>query len=469
MKTKMIFLSCVLLLLVSVSPSLAETPHATYYGRYDAYMTKVLAAISDSLDARLDSLDTTWRLWSRIDGSEKDATHGWFSDLHTGLFRFGTHRMGITAGGTSRAIIDSNGVSAFPGLRLAPSQYSDYADSALTITLVSGSPKLSFFGSDADAGDISMDTSDRLLFRNFGGGYDFDADPSVGLSSAWIDSGNIVDGAVSNGDLRDDAITGSKIQANAIDSTDVKDGSLSGTDLIDDAITAAKIEEEVIDSTHVKNGSISNDDLRNDAVTGSKIQASAIDSTDVKDASLSVGDIANGNNGFVTKPSFVDSANAEIKRMFFPRRLALPTIKDSTINGTIVCLNDSIWLQPYAKMTTWPDSGLFHRGYNEAAGGQIDTLTVGGFDHLPAANDSFVVYIRTDAVDSAFIDVTIKGANGTTVLTQAVTPTVANAWERFVYYRAAAVIPQDYLITYRYRCYAGHYIDATPVTAKCAN
>lgn len=468
------YLILALIMLVPASPGAAQ--HADFLGSAEAQLNKAKVVISDSLDARLDSLDTTWRLWSRIDGSEKDATHGWFSDLHTGLFRFGTHRMGITAGGTSRAIIDSNGVSAFPGLRLAPSQYSNYTDSAFTVTFSSGIPSLNLFGSDGDTGNITMDTGDRMLFRNFAGGYDFDVDPSVVSVTAWIDSTNITADGIGNDDIGPNTVTTTEIRDSTIDSTDVKDISLSVGDIANGA-NGFLLKEAADDSIEAYMARNSEELTFGDSLSTNygiePLGTAWIDSAFAKTNGGAIGDIAGLQDRLdekQTKTAFVDSANAEIKRMFFPRRLNYPTMKDSLITGTsVVCLNDSIWDQPYMLASAWPDSGLFHRALNEALIGTVDTLTVGIFDHIPVANDSFVVYCRCSDVDSAHIDITIKGANGTTVLTQAITLTVANAWQRFVYYRAAAVLPQDYLITYRYRCYGGHWIDATPVTAKCAS
>lgn len=151
----------------------------------------------------------------------------------------------------------------------------------------------------------------------------------------------------------------------------------------------------------------------------------------------------------------------------FPMRMIMPTVADTTIDGTIPVLNDSLTINEYLLASAWPDSGKFHRALNIAA--DTDTVKVGSEQHIPAPCDSFVVFVRSDANGEASVDIVIKGANGTTVLSQTVTPTVDDAWDRFVFYRAAAVTEQDYLITYRYRVNAGHYIDVSPVTAKLAD
>ncbi len=111
------------------------------------------------------------------------------------------------------------------------------------------------------------------------------------VNNALIDSTHLKDGGVSNADLRDDAVTGDKIQASAIDSTDVKDGSLSGADLIDDAITAAKIQASVVDSTHLKNDSVGNEDLVPNSISTVEIRDATIDSVDVAPGGIAKSDI----------------------------------------------------------------------------------------------------------------------------------------------------------------------------------
>ncbi|MFX0184094.1 MAG: hypothetical protein ACFE95_13510, partial [Candidatus Hodarchaeota archaeon] len=48
-------------------------------------------------------------------------------------------------------------------------------DSAAVYIDASGNPKIGFAGTDGDASDISINTSDAMLFSNAGGGYTFDA------------------------------------------------------------------------------------------------------------------------------------------------------------------------------------------------------------------------------------------------------------------------------------------------------
>ena len=50
-----------------------------------------------------------------------------------------------------------------------------FADSSWRVLLQSGEPEMQFKASDADASEITVNTSDQMVFQNASGGYTFDA------------------------------------------------------------------------------------------------------------------------------------------------------------------------------------------------------------------------------------------------------------------------------------------------------
>ncbi len=68
----------------------------------------------------------------------------------------------------------------------------------------------------------------------------------------------------------------------------------------------------IVDSTEIIDDGIGNGDLAPNSVTTTEIRTSTIDSSDVKDGSLSVREVAQGRNGFALKTTVRDSANAAI-------------------------------------------------------------------------------------------------------------------------------------------------------------
>lgn len=67
-------------------------------------------------------------------------------------------------------------------LAFFPSPYSDVVDSGLVVYRLSGQPVLSFRGADDDEWSITINTSDQAVFQSAGGGYVFDDDINVRMS-----------------------------------------------------------------------------------------------------------------------------------------------------------------------------------------------------------------------------------------------------------------------------------------------
>jgi hypothetical protein len=168
------------------------------------------------------------------------------------------------------------------------------------------------------------------------------------------------------------------------------------------------------------------------------------------------------------KVAISDSLAAAFKRAHLPMLFPIPTDEDSTYLTGVVVLNDSLDIDKVNVRANWPDSSFTNVVLAKQAAG-TDTTTVVVTRHVPAPFDSLYIFAASDSIGGGSVDVTVTGRSGTVYLSQTVTPTVANGLERFVFYRAAAVIEEDCMIAYRYRVLAGHWLKVTGLTAKLAN
>lgn len=403
-----------LLVMAMLTPlSHAESPIAKYFGSVDG--TRVI--VPDSLGARLDSLDTTWRLWSRINGSEKDATFGWFSDKNTGLFRFGENRMGFTTGGTSRAIVDSNGVSVFPGLRLAPSQYSTYTDSVLTLALSSGNPLFSFFASNGVTATFGIGTTGELAvsksFKVTGDTLRLGATGEIDLAAA-----NILH-------------TADKLQ--------------QGSTAADSGLTA--------ESGHFTGGLLIDKMLNvgtNIAVGG---VTAWVDSNYVQNNGIAIGDIA-------ALQDRLDEKQTSITL----QRFLLPADVDTTVAGEA---GNNVEVSRDVFATVHPDSGQVIRFMPEDASADPDTISAVVFDQVFDPGDSLIFYADADTAGQK-VTVTITGADGTVILNQTATSADDQGYVRYAYAAAATVTQQEYRIVYKFIGYLSHWMKVSRVTVKRA-
>jgi len=185
------------------------------------------------------------------------------------------------------------------------------------VSTIAGSKITPNFGAQTiiTTGDLSVDdiqadivNADRII----GDGSGLLNVPATSISTNTIDSTHIINGTVSNADLRDNVVTSDKILNGAILNEDVSataaiDGtkitpnfgnqniitsgaisadSVSATRFAGDGslltnVPAVSIATNTIDSTHVIDGGISNADLSANAVTGDKILDGTITDSDL--------------------------------------------------------------------------------------------------------------------------------------------------------------------------------------------
>jgi len=120
-----------------------------------------------------------------------------------------------------------------------------------------------------------------------------------------VGASELADNAVDTAAIAADAVTGAKIADDAINSEHYTDGSIDTAHIADsqvttakiaaDAITGAKIADDAIDSEHIVDGSIDTAHIAADQITGAKIADDAIDSEHIADGAVDTAHIADGN------------------------------------------------------------------------------------------------------------------------------------------------------------------------------
>jgi len=113
-------------------------------------------------------------------------TYGIFGDFSTGYFGVNnsspTAALDVTGSalisgtlGLTGALTLSDRVVISDSLLVSKEQTPVFADSSLALTVASGNPTIAFKASDGDASNITVNTSDQILFQSASGGYLFDA------------------------------------------------------------------------------------------------------------------------------------------------------------------------------------------------------------------------------------------------------------------------------------------------------
>jgi phage minor structural protein len=122
------------------------------------------------------------------------------------------------------------------------------------------------------------------------------------IISGTVSEGKIKDGAItndkigykaiSNSKIQDNAVSNSKIAENAIDGDKIQSNSISKSKIQDNAIDGDKIAQNAVRGVHIQNAAITNAKIDNGAVTNLKIANSAIDRAKIKDGEITNAKIA---------------------------------------------------------------------------------------------------------------------------------------------------------------------------------
>lgn len=112
------------------------------------------------------------------------------------------------------------------------------------------------------------------------------------IISGTVSEGKIKDGAITNSKIDNGAITESKVRDNAISGDKIKSNSISNSKIQDNAIDGDKIAQNAVRGVHIQNAAITNAKIDNGAVTNLKIANSAIDRAKIKDGEITNAKIA---------------------------------------------------------------------------------------------------------------------------------------------------------------------------------
>ena len=148
----------------------------------------------------------------------------------------------ITASGTitGSSTVSTGALTAAPSVSVKMSPTSDITDSNLTVTLPSGVPTLSFFGTDDDTYTISIDTDDKAQFSGASGGYLFDAViDGTDIANTTIGAGGASSGAFTTGTFSGALTYLESVVIN--DTNETLDTALSGTTYVSRPLTAKRV------------------------------------------------------------------------------------------------------------------------------------------------------------------------------------------------------------------------------------
>ena len=112
------------------------------------------------------------------------------------------------------------------------------------------------------------------------------------IKDGAITNDKIKDGAVSNYKIANGAIDNKKLQDNAVSNSKIQNGAISNSKIQDDAIDGDKIAQNAVRGVHIQNAAITNAKIDNGAVTNLKIANSAIDRAKIKDGEITNAKIA---------------------------------------------------------------------------------------------------------------------------------------------------------------------------------
>ena len=113
------------------------------------------------------------------------------------------------------------------------------------------------------------------------------------IKNGAITNDKIKDGAVSNTKIGNGAVDNTKLQDNAVSNSKIQNGAISNSKIQDDAIDGDKIAQNAVRGVHIQNAAITNAKIDNGAVTNLKIANSAIDRAKIKDGEITNAKIAN--------------------------------------------------------------------------------------------------------------------------------------------------------------------------------
>jgi hypothetical protein len=135
---------------------------------------------------------------------------------------------------------------------------------------------------------------------------------AVGLAKNSVRSAQIVDGTVRTRDVKDAAVTGTKIAPNAVGPDQIAENAVSSAKVAPDSLTAQDLAPNSVTSSEVADQSLTADDLGPNSVGSSEVQDNAVGSSELQASAVRASElgpiiavtnstpVANGANASVT-------------------------------------------------------------------------------------------------------------------------------------------------------------------------
>ena len=103
---------------------------------------------------------------------------------------------------------------------------------------------------------------------------------------------NIKNGTLTNVDLKNGTITGTKIHDSSLTAADILDGTIGNADLANGSVDSAKVLDGSLGIGDLANASVDSDKVVDESLTGSDILNGAVSGADITDESLTNSDLA---------------------------------------------------------------------------------------------------------------------------------------------------------------------------------
>ncbi len=233
------------------------------------------------------------------------------------------------------------------------------------------------------------------------------------IISGTVSEGKIKDGAITNDKIGYKAISNSKIQDNAIDGDKIKSNAIRGVHIQNAAITNAKIDNGAITNAKIANSAIDNAKIENGAITNAKIANAAIDRTKIEDGEITNAKIAYAaidrtkiEDGEITNAKIADAAitSAKIKDASIDSAKISSLSASKIHGGTIDADYINVTHLNASNITTGQFSG---NGFSCGVNGYGGTAQFNGSSVNFGANSSYVTIRDTGGRGEVTVNGTI--------------------------------------------------------------
>ena len=143
-----------------------------------------------------------------------------------------------------------------------------------------------FPDTDTAATTIPSSVTRANKFLGFGSSGEVAVLSSTGTSPGAIDTGNLVDSAVTSAKIADGTIQTADIADSQITSAKIADGAVATADIANDAVTADKIADDAVGSAQIADDAVGSAQIADDAVVQAAVADNAIGTNQIANAAV---------------------------------------------------------------------------------------------------------------------------------------------------------------------------------------